>query len=177
MTSIWKVEYTRVLKVACAVLLIVAAVVGAQADDNGASMAAVALQRLTQEVRDLKVEVLQLRTEAEQARMEMLERESRNVEEDLRGLAAEEHSLNQEVEDLQRQLIDPALSSEQRAGIAATVSEAMTNGAARLRQERLAIEQKSSALRDRLSQAYQTRSQLIARAAALGLGPPAPAVR
>src|SRR5262245_20564495 len=101
----------------CIVLVLglaIASVQGAQTTESNASISSErVLARLTLEINQLKVEVLQMRIEMEQARFEALERELRSVEENLHSLTTEEQTLKQEVEDLQRRLLNPTLSPEQ----------------------------------------------------------------
>jgi chromosome segregation ATPase len=127
------------------------------------------LTRLANEVFQLKADVLQMSIEATTDRLALLQRELGRGEETLRWLTAEEGTLQNEVEDLQRQLEDPALSTEQRSEIAATASEASTNGAAWLSEQRAAAEQRDATLRGQLTEIEHTRAQLLARAAELGL--------
>jgi phosphoserine aminotransferase len=169
-------QQRRALKLAsCVALLIAVPIASPQAvqntDTNAGTSSAAALARLTKELNDLTIEVLQLRMAAEQARLETLEREARQSEADLRELADEENGLKQEVEELQRQSLDGTLTAEQQAEIAATVSKALAEGSARLNDQRVALERKGVTLRTKLAQARETRSRLLARAAALGLGP------
>ena len=145
----------------------------AQSADSGANVApGMSLARLTNEVNQLKVEFLQLRLEIEQARVEAQQRELQAIDENLRSLLAQEESVQQEVEDLQRLQLDPGLSAEQRAEIAITANESSTNGLAWLNDERIATERRQAALQAQLSQSYHTRSQLLARAADLGIAMP-----
>lgn len=171
-----EMQQRRALKLAsCVALLIAVPIASPQAvqntDTNAGTSSAAALARLTKELNDLTIEVLQLRMAAEQARLETLEREARQSEADLRELADEENGLKQEVEELQRQSLDGTLTAEQQAEIAATVSKALAEGSARLNDQRVALERKGVTLRTKLAQARETRSRLLARAAALGLGP------
>ena len=154
-------------------LLIAASPMALTRAQNGVSPPVAASQvdltRLASDVRQLKAEVLQMRIEATTDRLALMERELRRGEETLRWLTTEEGTLQQEVEDLQRQLQDPALSSDQRSEITATASEASTNGAAWLSEQRAAAEQRDTTLRALLAEAEHTRAQLLARAVELGI--------
>jgi chromosome segregation ATPase len=154
------------------------AMLHAQSTDTSANITpGINLVRVADDVKQLKVELLQMRIEIEQARLEALERELHKVEERLQSLSAEEESLQREVEDLQRQLQDPSLSSEQRAEISTLASETSTSGLDWLNQERVAVENRQSALRAQLAQTHQTRAQLLARATEMGIAVPAQTVR
>jgi vacuolar-type H+-ATPase subunit H len=176
------VKVTTAVRLASSLALLIAltpaAIPLAQSTDSQRRVAPpIDVAALAADVSQLKAEILQLRLEMEHIRLDTLERELRGVTETLRWLTSEEQSLQQEVEDLQRQLLDPALSSEQHSEIATTASEASTNGAGWLSEQRTATEERESALRALISQSQHTRSELLARARELGLTPAGPIPR
>ena len=165
---------TKVVRIAGALgaLIAFAAVTFLHAQSADSVAPGMSLARLTNEVHQLNVEFLQLRLEIEQARVETKERELQAIDESLRSLLAQEESVQHEVEDLRRLQLDPGLSPEQRAEIAITADESSTNGLVWLNDERVATERRQAALQAQLSQSYHTRSQLLARAADLGIAMP-----
>jgi chromosome segregation ATPase len=149
----------------------------AQSTDASANAApGLSLARVADDVNQLKVELLQLRIEIEQARLETLEHELQKVDDDLQSLTTEEENLQREVADLQRQLVDPGVTPEHREQISTLASETSTSGQW-LNEKRVAMERRQSALRAQLSHAHKTRSQLLARAAEMGIVLPAQTLR
>ena len=171
------VGVTRIVGALGLFVTAVAILHGQSAERGAAGTPEVNLARLASELDQLKVQVLQVRIELEQGRIDSRERELREVEENLRSLSAQQDRVNEEVDDMQRQLLDASLAPDQRASIASTASEASTTVLTSINDERAAVEHQQAMLQAQLSQSYRARSQLQAQAIALGVSGPGNTVR
>jgi len=121
------------------------------------------LQRLTVEVRKLRSELLEQRLEAQELKLTLLKRELEQARAKQQQLEEEEQALSQEVAELDKQLSQSTLTTEDREQLETAKTELDGGRLERLRAERQKVTEQKAQLLELLVRAEQRWQELSER--------------